>query len=54
LDGGTTWVTIGTTTEANTSLLGTTPLTTYLFRFQSTVKQTMSAWTQTITFTTPG
>ena len=48
-----TWVTIGTTTVANTSLLGTTPLTTYLFRFQSTIKQTTSAWSQTITFTTP-
>jgi len=53
LDGGKTWLTIGTTTEANTSLLGSTPLTTYLFRFQSTIKQTTSAWSQTISFTTP-
>ena len=53
LDGGQAWVTIGTTTEAHTSLLGSTPLTTYLFRFQSTIKQTTSAWSQTIRFTTP-
>jgi hypothetical protein len=52
-DGGKTWLTIGTTTVAHTSLLNTTPLTTYLFRFQSTVKQVTSAWSQTITFTTP-
>jgi hypothetical protein len=52
MDGGKTWVTIGTTTEAHASLLGTVPLTTYLFRFQSTIKQTTSAWSQTITFTT--
>ena len=48
-----TWTTIGTTTEANTSLLGSTPLTTYMFRFQSTIKQTTSAWSATVTFTTP-
>jgi hypothetical protein len=52
LDGGKSWVTIGITTEANTSLLGTTPLTTYLFRFQTTIKQTTGAWSQTISFTT--
>jgi hypothetical protein len=49
---GKTWLTIGTTTVANTSLLGTTPLTAYMFRFQSTIKQTTSAWSETITFTT--
>jgi hypothetical protein len=53
LDGGKTWVTIGTTTEANTGLLNSTPLTAYMFRFQTTIKQTTSAWSQTITFTTP-
>jgi hypothetical protein len=53
LDGGKTWVTIGTTTEANTSLLNSTPMTTYMFRIQTTIKQTTSAWSQTITFTTP-
>jgi hypothetical protein len=53
LDGGKTWVIIGTTTEANTSLLGSTPLTAYMFRIQTTIKQTTSAWSQTITFTTP-
>jgi hypothetical protein len=50
---GKVWTTIGITTEANTSLLGTTPLTTYLFRIQTTMKQTTSAWSQSISFTTP-
>jgi hypothetical protein len=49
---GETWVTIGTTTVANTSLLGATPLTAYMFRFQATIKQTTGAWSETITFTT--
>jgi hypothetical protein len=50
---GKVWVTIGTTTEAHTSFSGSTPLTAYVFRFQATIKQTASAWSQTITFTTP-
>ncbi len=53
LNGGQSWVTIGTTTEANTSFLNSTPLTAYMFRIQTTIKQTTSAWSQTITFTTP-
>jgi hypothetical protein len=52
LDGGKTWVTIGTTTEANTSLLNSTSLTAYMFRIQTTIKQTTSAWSETISFTT--
>jgi hypothetical protein len=50
---GTVWVTIGTSTVANTSFFGSTPLTAYLFRFQATIKQTASAWSQTVSFTTP-
>jgi hypothetical protein len=53
VDGGKTWQTIGTTTVANTSLLGATPQTTYLFRFEHTIKQTTSAPSQSISFTTP-
>jgi hypothetical protein len=47
-DGGTTWVTIGTTTVANTSLLGATAGTTYLFRFRTTRKRTTSDWSATV------
>jgi hypothetical protein len=53
VDGGKTWVTLGTTTVATTTMPGSTPLTAYLFRFQSTIKQTTSAWSATISFTTP-
>jgi hypothetical protein len=52
-DNGKTWTTIGTTTEANTSFLNSTPATAYMFRIQTTIKQTTSAWSQTISFTTP-
>ena len=53
LDGGTTWVTIGTSTDASTIFLDATPKTAYLFRFQATIKQTTIAPSQSIPFTTP-
>jgi hypothetical protein len=53
IDGGATWVNIGTSTEANTIFTGATPKTAYLFRYQATIKQTTSAPSQPISFTTP-
>jgi len=50
LDGGKTWLAMGTTTVANTSLLGMTPSTTVLFRFRTTVSKTTSDWSPTISF----
>jgi hypothetical protein len=50
LDGGTTWIAMGTTTVADTILLGMTAGTTVLFRFRTTVKRTTSDWSPTIAF----
>lgn len=50
LDGGKTWIAMGTTTVANTSLLGMTVGTTCLFRFRTTVKKTTSDWSPTFSF----
>ena len=49
-DGGKTWIAMGTTTVANTSVLGMTAGTTLLFRFRTTVKKTTSDWSPTISF----
>jgi hypothetical protein len=50
LDGGKTWLPAGTTTVANTSVLGMTVGTTLLFRFRTTLKKTTSDWSPTISF----
>ena len=50
LDGGRTWLSMGTTTEANTSVLGMTQGSTVLFRFRTTVKRTTSDWSPTISY----
>jgi hypothetical protein len=50
LDGGKTWIAMGTTTVANTSLLGMTAGTTVLFRFRTTVSKTTSDWSPTLSF----
>jgi len=50
LDGEKTWLAMGTTTVANTSLLGMTAGTTVLFRFRTTVKKTTSDWSPAISF----
>jgi hypothetical protein len=49
-DGGKTWIAMGTTTVANTSVFGLVAGSSYMFRFRATVKKTTSDWTQTITF----
>jgi hypothetical protein len=46
-DGGKSWIVIGTTTVASTSLQGVSAGT-YLFRVRSTVKRTTSNWSQTV------
>ena len=50
LDGGKTWLSMGTTTTANHSVLGMTVGTTVLFRFRTTVKKTTSDWSPSITY----
>ena len=50
LDNGKTWLPMGTTTEANTSVLGMTQGSTVLFRFRTTVKKTTSDWSSAISF----
>ncbi len=47
---GKTWLAMGTTTVANTSLLGMTVGTTVSFRFRTTVKKTTSDWVPPISF----
>ncbi len=49
-DGGVTWITIATTTVAETSVSGLSAGTAYLFRFRTTEKKTTGAWSQTISF----
>jgi hypothetical protein len=51
LDGGKTWLPLGTTTVANTSLHGMTAGTTVMFRFRTTVKKTTSDWSAALSFT---
>ena len=50
LDGGKTWLPMGTTTVANTSVLGMVQGTTVLFRFRTTVSKTTSDWSPTISY----
>jgi len=50
-DGGKTWIAMGTTTVAETSVLGLVVGTTYLFRFRVTLKKVTGDWSQTISFT---
>lgn len=47
-DGGTTWVTMGTTTVARTSLFGATAGTTYHVRFRTTRRSTTSDWSASV------
>jgi hypothetical protein len=49
-DGGKTWIDIGITTVANTSVQGLTVGGTYLFRFRTTVKKTTSDWSPSLSF----
>src|SRR6185312_11161264 len=51
LDGGKTWLPMGTTTVANTSLLGMTAGANLMFRFRTTVKKTTSDWSAALSFT---
>jgi hypothetical protein len=48
-DGGKTWVAMGITTVADTTLLGATPGTTYSFRFRTTRKAATSDWSMVAT-----
>ena len=50
LDGGKTWLSMGTTTVANTSLLGMAVGTTVWFRFRTTLKKTTSDWSPAISY----
>ncbi len=54
MDGGRTWVTLGTSTVANTTVPGLTVGSTYLFRVCSTIGQTTGAWVQTMPFIVHG
>jgi hypothetical protein len=49
-DDGRTWISMGTTTVANTSLPGMTAGATLMFRFRTTIKKTTSDWSATINF----
>jgi hypothetical protein len=51
LDGGKTWLAMGTTTVANTSLPGMTAGAALMFRFRTTISKTTSDWSPTISFT---
>ena len=51
IDGGKTWLAMGTTTVANTSLPGMTAGAALMFRFRTTVKKTTSDWSATVSFT---
>ena len=50
LDHGASWLPMGSTTVANTSLLGMTVGAIVLFRFRTTVKKTTSDWSPTVSF----
>ena len=45
---GSTWVTIGSSTEANITVSGLTVTSAYSFRFNTTIKHTTGAWSQVI------
>jgi hypothetical protein len=47
-DGGKTWVAVPSTTDADTSISGLTPLTTYLFRVSIGMGKTEGAWSQIV------
>jgi hypothetical protein len=49
-DGGKTWVSAGTTTVADTTVLGLTAGTMYLFRVQTTLARTTGDWSQQLAF----
>ncbi len=49
-DGGTTWDGLGTTTVADTSVVGLAAGASYLFRFCTTIKKTTGEWSQAIRF----
>jgi hypothetical protein len=48
MDGGKTWASVGGSTEANYSIPNLTPGQTYSFRFQTTKKNVVSDWSQSI------
>ena len=50
LDGGKTWVAMGITTVANTSVLGMTMGSAVLFRFRTTIKKTTGDWSPMLSF----
>jgi hypothetical protein len=50
-DGGLTWVTMAITTSADTTLVGVTAGTTYLFQVRSTRKDVVSDWSGTVSLT---
>jgi hypothetical protein len=47
-DGGKTWVAVPSTTDADTSISGLTPLTAYLFRVSVGMGKTEGAWSQAV------
>jgi hypothetical protein len=49
-DGGTTWVSLGTTTVANTTFLGATAGSTYSFRFRTTRGSKVGDWSESVRF----
>ena len=49
-DSGKSWVSLGVTTDANTSVDGLINGTIYMFRVRTTVKKTTSGWTQPVSF----
>jgi hypothetical protein len=49
-DGGKTWAAIGITTVANTTVMGLSAGTVYLFRFRTTRKKVTGDWSQTVSF----
>jgi hypothetical protein len=51
IDGGKTWIAMGTTTVANTSLPGMTAGANLMFRFRTTVGRTTSDWSAALSFT---
>jgi len=49
-DGGKSWISLPLTNVAKTSVQGLAAGSTYLFRFRSTLKNTTTEWSQTISF----
>jgi hypothetical protein len=50
MDGGKTWIAIAISSEANVSVPGLTPGTTYLFRYRTWIKKVASDWSQYLSF----